>query len=96
MPGVQLHWREMVRKMLVGMGAAMLRLEGGGASLQVLSSVLTRVRVATSRKKMMATIVAVRTRAPLQRKWLRGGYLEWRCAEGPSQHVQEGPEREEC
>ena len=42
--GVQSHRREMVRKMIVGMGEAMSALEGGEEGLRVLSSVLQRVQ----------------------------------------------------
>ena len=44
MPGVKLHRREMVRKMVVGMAKAMMHLEGGDEGLRVLTSVLTKVR----------------------------------------------------
>ena len=44
MRGVKSHRREMVRKMIVGMGEAMSSLQGGEEGLQVLTSVLQRVR----------------------------------------------------
>ena len=44
MPGVKLHRREMVRKKVVGMGEAMMHLEGGDEGLRALTGVLTKVR----------------------------------------------------
>ena len=42
--GVKSHRREMVRKMIVGMGEAMSELEGGDEGMRVLTSVLQKVR----------------------------------------------------
>ena len=44
MRGVKSHRKEMVRKMIVGMGEAMNSLQGGEEGLRVLTSVLQRVR----------------------------------------------------
>ena len=43
LPGVKCHRREMVHKMILGMGDAMCGLEGGDEGLRVLSSTLGRV-----------------------------------------------------
>ena len=44
LPGVKSHRREMVSKMIVGMGEAMGELEGGQEGLRVLTCVLQKVR----------------------------------------------------
>ena len=44
MRGVKSHRKEMVRKMIMGMGEAMTSLQGGEQGLRVLTSVVQRVR----------------------------------------------------